>query len=230
MDLRGDGSEHLLWRRRAGDQRRHPAQRGLLIGDRTQFAACLRIGDRRGEQFGEAPQPGLGIRWQRLVADGGRIHHAPQPALDVDRYAGARAQAPLVGGRRGLARRLGVVVDPRRPTHLEHERGNVVATEPRRVPELAERAVLSPGGHQRLSGRGVAAQSRYVDRQQPPYLLGDGGEQLLRRRRLGDQRRHPPQRGLLVGDAAQFRTRFGVGDRGRGQFGESCQALLQAGD
>ena len=49
---------------------------------------------------------------------------------------------------------------------------------------------------------------------QPPDLLGDRGEHLLRRRRPGHQRRHPPQRRLLLGEPAQLHPRLRVGDRG----------------
>ena len=38
----------------------------------------------------------------------------------------------------------------------------------------------------------------------------------------GHERRHPPQRGLLFGVAAQLHARLRVGDRGGGQLGESC--------
>jgi hypothetical protein len=53
--------------------------------------------------------------------------------------------------------------------------------------------------------RVVADQDREVDRQEPADLLGDRGEHLLRRSRLGHQRRHPPQRGLLLGQLTQPR-------------------------
>ena len=45
-----------------------------------------------------------------------------------------------------------------------------------------------------------------VDRQEPPDLLGDRREHLLRRGRLGHQCRHPPQRGLLLRQLTQPRV------------------------
>ena len=47
-------------------------------------------------------------------------------------------------------------------------------------------------------------------RQQPSGLRGDRGEDGLRRRRLGHERRHPPQRCLLVGDLAELGVQLGV--------------------
>ena len=39
-----------------------------------------------------------------------------------------------------------------------------------------------------------------VSRKQPPHLLGNGREDHRRRCRAAHQRRHPPQRRLLVGE------------------------------
>ena len=47
----------------------------------------------------------------------------------------------------------------------------------------------------------VAAQVRVSDRKQPPGLLGDRGEYLLRRRPARHERRDAAQRGLLLGEA-----------------------------
>jgi len=45
-DLLGDRREHLLWPRRLGHQRRHPAQGGLLLGNLPQLHPGLGVGDR----------------------------------------------------------------------------------------------------------------------------------------------------------------------------------------
>lgn len=52
----------------------------------------------------------------------------------------------------------------------------------------------------------VAAHVRKIDRKQPPDLLGDRREHLPRRRVARDERRDPPQRGLLLGQHAQLLT------------------------
>jgi hypothetical protein len=67
-DFLGNRGEHLLWRRSARNQGRHPAQRRLLLGEPAQLYARLRVGDRGRDQLGEPGQPGLDVRRQRLVA------------------------------------------------------------------------------------------------------------------------------------------------------------------
>ena len=62
--------------------------------------------------------------------------------------------------------------------------------------------------------------------QQPPGLLGDRGEHLLRRSRPRHQRRYPPQRRLLLGRSGKSGAALGVGDRGRDQLGEPGQPRL----
>ena len=57
----------------------------------------------------------------------------------------------------------------------------------------------------RHAARLVADQGRQLDAKQLPDLLDDRGEYLPRRSRLGDQRGHPPQRGLLPRQLTQPR-------------------------
>jgi hypothetical protein len=87
------------------------------------------------------------------------------------------------------------VVNPGRPAGLVHHCGHVPAA------DRGRRRGARPGpGADDLQRalRVVAHQDREVDRQEPADLLGDGGEHHVRRSRLGHQRRHPPQRGLLL--------------------------------
>ena len=59
----------------------------------------------------------------------------------------------------------------------------------------------------------VAEHRRDLDAQQPPDLFGDRREDLRRWQLACDQRRHAPQRGLLVGEPAHLLPRLGVRDR-----------------
>jgi hypothetical protein len=57
-------------------------------------------------------------------------------------------------------------------------------------------------------------------------LFGDFREQRGHRRFLRHQRRHPPERGLLLRDARELDLRLGVGDRGADQLDELLQPRL----
>ena len=72
----------------------------------------------------------------------------------------------------------------------------------------------------------VADHSRVVDAEEPCHLLGDRGEDLRRRRLVRDERRHAPQRGLLLREATRLGPRLGVRDRRRHQLGELGQPRL----
>ena len=199
--LRGDRGEHLLPRRRPGHQRRHPAQRRLLLGEPAQLHARLGAGDRGRGQLGEPGQPLLGIRWQGLLAGGCQAHHAPQPALNADRRGDGRADTRTRGR-------------PRRP-HPRRRRSRRGAPHgPSRPPACARCALQAhPGaawdGSAGAAPRGdhpyravgaVPAHRRVAGAQQPPGLLSNRREHLTRRRRPGHQHRHPAQGGLLLGD------------------------------
>ena len=128
------------------------------------------------------------------------------------------------------ARGAGVVVDPRRPAGLEHQRVQVPPAEaPPGADGEGSAGAVPRGDHRYRAVGAVPAHRRVVGAQQPPGFLGDRGEHLRRRRRAGHQRRHPPQRGLLLGEPAQFHAGLGVGDRGGGQLGEPGQPRLGAG-
>ena len=122
-------------------------------------------------------------------------------ALDADRHADRRAEAELADGLGDRARGAGVVVDPRRPAGLEHQRGHVPPAEPCPGADGEGSAGAAPrGDHRCRAVRVIPGHRRVIGAQQPPGLLGDRGEHLLRRRRAGHQRRHPPQRRLLPGE------------------------------
>ena len=60
-------------------------------------------------------------------------------------------------------------------------------------------------------------------------LLGDGREHLSRLRFARDQRRDPPERGLLVDEPAEIVARLRVRDRGPYQLGKARDAILGIG-
>jgi len=60
----------------------------------------------------------------------------------------------------------------------------------------------------------VPAENREVDPEEPPGLLRDAGEHVLRRSGPGDECRHVPEGGLLLGEGPQLHTGLGVGDGG----------------
>ena len=93
-------------------------------------------------------------------------------------------------------------------------------------PAADGKALPRTGDDGRRTVRLVAGQVRQIDEKQPPVLLGDRGECLLRGRPGGDERGYPSQRRLLLGEAAQLRRAVGVRDRGRDQLGERGQARL----
>jgi len=45
------------------DERRDPAQSGLLVGDTAQFRTRFGVRHRRGDEFGEGRDPVLGCTW-----------------------------------------------------------------------------------------------------------------------------------------------------------------------
>ena len=230
-ELFGDGGEHLLRRRPVGDQRGDPAQRYLLVGVAAQVHAGLRVGDRGADQLGEAGQPRLGVRQQPLPARRPDGHDAPQLAVDGDRRADRRPEAPLVtdvGARAGGA---AVVVHPHRPPGLEDQRDQVLPAEARPGARWEGHggAGAAPRAESHHALRIVPADSRQVGAQQPAGFGGDRGVHLLGRRAAGDQGRHPPQRGLLIRVAAQVDAGLGVGDRGADQLGEGGQPRLGVG-
>ena len=147
-----------------------------------QLRLALGVGEGGSDELGEAGQPRLGVGGQRVRACGRYGHHAPQPALDVNRHADGRAQAHHAGEVCGFTRGGAVVVDPHRPPGCEHQRGHVVPAE----------AVLGTDTYRvggsaapraqdcALAVRLVPDHGGEVSVQHPPDLDGDRSEHLLR--------------------------------------------------
>ena len=206
-ELIGDRREHLLRRRPARHQRRNPPQRGLLLSQPSESGTALGVGDRGRHQLGEGGQARLGIGRQLLVSGVGHQDQAPRPPLDADRHAHPRAGTPVVSASvPDAARDVGVGVQPGGPASPQRQRAHVPAADLEPAADRARRG--GAGGSPRAGDRDHVRriepdQDRLVDLQQPADLLGDRREHLLRRSRLGYQRRHPPQRGLRLGKLPQ---------------------------
>ena len=204
-DLLGNRRENLFRRRPARHQRRDPPQRRLLLGQPGQGGAALGVRDRRRHQFGERGQARLGVRRQLLQGRAGG-DHAPQAAVNDDRRPGRRAEArpramtaPI--GPRGA---IGIAVDPGRPAGLRRPAGRGSSAErPPAADRESGRPACPTATKVSTRRRTVAAHARQIDRKQPPDLLGDRREHLLRRPPARHQRRDPAQRGLLFGQLTQ---------------------------
>ena len=122
-------------------------------------------------------------------------------------------------------------VDPGRPARPVHQRRHVPPAERHPAADRGRRGapVLVHGRRPQRVRRVVPDQGREVGREQPPGLLGDRGEHLFRRRRPGDQRRHPPQRGLLPGDPAVPGVQLGVVQRDRELAGDEVDRVQPPG-
>ena len=111
------------------NQRRHPAQRRLLLGEPPHLSARLEVRDRGGDQLGELGDARFGVGGQRLVLALGGDHGSPQSPVHHDRVADRRADAQLSHARpKGAACRR-VVVDARRPPGTQDTRGDVVTVD-----------------------------------------------------------------------------------------------------
>ena len=186
------------------------------VGEGAQLLTRLGVRDRGRDQLGEAGE---------LVLDPGREpvrlqraddHHAPEPALDVDRRAGrgARPFARERGGRGGV---VGRVIDARRLVPLEDERRHVRAAETHAAPDEARIAVRAPPAHELEGALGVvpADQRDVGGRDDAADLLGDRREHGARGLALRDERRDATQRRLLARELLELRARGALLGRGR---------------
>jgi hypothetical protein len=197
--LLGDGGEHLGGGRLARDQCRHAPQCGLLIREPPHLCSRLGVGDRGGDELGEGCDPGLDIPREWPVLLGGGVHHAPEALVDDDRSPYRRMQAQLPAQCGGSAGGVFVFVYSCGPPGPPDQPGDALALE---VDPCADRHLLAgatPGAEDRRRPVGLEPpQVRGVDTEEQGDLARDRSEQLRRRYSAGDQRRHAPQRGLLV--------------------------------
>ena len=212
------------------DERRHASERGLLVRDSAKLPARLRVRDRRCDHFGEGDQTCLGLGGQSVFAPGHEDHRAPQPTLDADRRADRRPPPRFTPLSRSRIRVIGGVFDPCRTAGLEYARDRVLAAEWNRQTDPRVVAGAAPASHDRGSSVPVVPQhAGAFNREEAADLRSNRGEHLSRRRLACDQRRHAPQRGLIIRGAAQLLACLRFRDRTRGELGECRQDVPRSG-
>jgi hypothetical protein len=186
------------------------------------------VRDRSGDQFGEVLQARLGVRRERFGLLRVDRKGAPQAPLDNDRAADGGTDPELVpdegGDRPGDAV---PVVDPRWAASLGDQHRRIAFLGRPASRELWVLAHCDPGRYRshRVLGL-VADHPREVRAQEPADLRGDGPEELVLRHTPRDECRHPPQRGLLLGEPSHLHPGFGVRDRRRDELGEGGDPRL----
>ena len=202
-DLLGDRGEKLRRRCSARDERRHATKRGLLVGDRSHLLARLGVRDRGRDELGEVGEALLRTRGQRTAArEDGDL--TPRPPREHDRAGDPRLR--VLGADEVVDQspdRSGVDSDRASAEQLRHAGHRWAGIEA----EADGRSV----GHGAADGeespqpiRVVSREAGLVRVQQLVNLLGDRSEDLVGGSTTRDERRHPPQRRLLVGDRAQL--------------------------
>ena len=216
------------------DERRHAAQRRLLLGQTPELVPRLRLRERGRHELGEPRQPLLDAIGQRSALRG-RHDHAPQRAVDDDRRAGRRTDPGAPDGVGERTRDLRVVVGPRGRAGLAHPRSDCRAVKGPARPDFERMLALAPGTDHRR--RPIGLVSQHVDvwqAERPADLLGHRGEHVRRAGAAGDHPRHAAQRRLLLGEdrvalaqlvgtvevAAGHRRRVGEADRAVSVHGE----------
>ena len=144
-------------------------------------------------------------------------------------YRGAHAQ--LTNACRGGAGSFVVVVHSGHAAGAHHRRHDVLAV--KRKP-LADKTVrqsgrVASGDEGGRAFRLQAAETRVVHTEAVRQLVGHRGEHLRCRNAARDQRRHPPQRCLLLDKHPEIGSGLCVGDGGCHEIGEVAQAGLGVG-
>jgi hypothetical protein len=144
----------------------------------------------------------LGVGGQRIGAIGGHDHRPPQPPGDDDRDPDRGRDADGAHGVDDLPGHPLVVVDARRPAALADHRHHARAVQHPAGPHFEHRATLGIVGA--LRRRPVRLEAHDADDrhgQDGADLLGHDREELELGGSLRHERRHPAQRGLLLGKA-----------------------------
>jgi hypothetical protein len=202
--------DHLGRRRRLGNERRHPPQRRLLLREPGELLAALGIRDCGRDELSELRQALFCVGGQGLVAprDGGQ--YTPEAALDGDRHPHGRAPAHLAGGGRGCAGRVCVAVYPRRLAGLEDQTGHgPLEGESRSGVDIAAASGPATERGNRAVGL-VAGESGALGGKQLGDLDAHRLEHLGRWRSAGNERRHPPERRLLLRQPPQLTAILGA--------------------
>ena len=166
---------------------------------RGQLLARVDVRERRSDELGEAADPLLGARPERVRQLAAHHDRAPEATGDLDGSSHDRADPEAAQLRRELALDAGVVV---------HARGAPGPVDLRGHRRALDRDALADGERRRALRRPrpdhdgerlvpVADHVRARHIEQHPELLADPVEEDRRGRRAGDHRRDPAQRGLL---------------------------------
>jgi hypothetical protein len=198
-----DDVERIVLRSGARYQRRHAAQRPLLLHQLPQLRPRLGIRDRGRHELGEVLEARLGLGRERDILRRGD-HHAPRPPLDGDWDADGVANAGLPDRRCDDAGGVLVAVHACRSPGPQHARGHAVALERKARPDRDARVASPLRDADDRAIRVVAAQMRGGHAEHLTDLPHHRGEDLVRRRLASDQRGHAPQRSLLVGEHTQL--------------------------
>ena len=166
---------------------RRPSRRGLRTGrDAARFrAGTVRLRSRR---------------WRP------RLRRAPRSDSRPQTRSRDRAHSGRPDRRQPSSRRSGTTVrcGGRSPRRRRRRVGDEMRSDRK---DAGDR--LTPAPDVRGDSIGVVAQERALDAsEQTAGFLGDLGEHLFREVFLGDERRHPPQRGLLVRELLDLGARL----------------------
>ena len=210
-----------------GDERRHPSQRRLFVGEQRELLVCLAVCDRRREEFRELRQPAFDVGWQGLRSTCADRHDAPKSSVDDHGHAnrGSPACGPSSGRDRPL-RGPGVVGARRKASSADLRGGAAVTLDGPARPDGAEEAFGSCNQGRRAVGVVVAHQHADWGIEHPCHLASDGVEHAVRSRPLGDERGYSSQRRLFVGELRELLVCLAVCDSGRHQFGELCKPIF----
>ena len=135
------------------------------------------------------------------------VQRAPEPSVDDDRSADRGTDAELSRGRRRWRPWPSRIVDAGGPPGPKHLRDDVLSLEDNGVPTGSAVRARPSSATTVASRRPRSGRFSCPRRRGPGHLLGDRGED-LRRRLARDQRRHAPQRGLLLREPSHLGPRL----------------------
>ena len=188
------------------------------------------VRDRCRDQLGELGDPRLGVR--RAAARRGARRRRSRPRAVRRRRSACRPRSGCPPSRHARAERRRwrrVVVDPRGPAGLDAPARRCCAPRGRpRAPTAKALAGSAPVRDDRRRPVGlVAGHPRGVHvAAAAPTSSATAANTSPAARLARDQRRHAPQRGLLVGEPPHLRPRLGVRDRRGDELGERLDPRL----
>ena len=164
-----------------------------------QLLTRIHVRERRGDELGEAADPRLGARRERVRQLAGHHDRAPEATGHVDRSSDDRADPELAQPRRELALDAGVVVHALRAPASVELRGHRLALDRDALADRERRRVAPrPGADHRREALVLEADHvGALHREQLPELFADPAEEGRRGRAAGDHRRDSAQRSLF---------------------------------